>query len=84
MVQAVVTAIFDGGAVRPASGIRWKSSDLSVIHIGIDGQPIAVGPGRVQIIAQLRGGESEPVDILVRRRLRKRNPPDSALQVATR
>jgi hypothetical protein len=83
-VSAVVTAIFDGGGVQPATGIRWTTSDPSIINIDSQGQPVAVGPGRVQLIAQLRGGQSEPVNIRVRRRLRKRNPADDSVQVASR
>ncbi len=82
-IHAVATAVYEGGGVQPASGIRWASSDSSVIDIDINGQPVAVGPGRVQLIAQLRGGESEPVDIRVRRRLRRRGPLDSLLAVAS-
>lgn len=41
-----------GGAVRPATGVSWSSSDESVATIDVNGTVLGIGPGTTQIQAE--------------------------------
>ena len=74
-LNAVVTAITSGGLLETPESVRWISDESSVIEVDHTGNPVAVGRGRAQLIAELGGARSAPVEIRVRRRMRRREEP---------